>query len=300
MNVLTNHYTPIPAGSTPLKRPLKDYLKYGVINLDKPSNPSSHEVVSWVKRILNVEKTGHSGTLDPKVTGCLIVCLERYFWIYAEQLVLPNLNRLQESSILVLSDYMEISKVKTNWKLFSKLWLEVFSKNLLKFQQLKDNSESEQFMSLSFLIGMLKKDWEFSEFLVKLVPMFELFVCIWVFFWVSEDTWRNWEEAEVVAWLKMIVWSQCTTFWMLNGDTITSKMRLTFAELFCLLKYCCSIFPELSSKTHQSTLFATEPNSWFLAFWGTMMVSILELRLSLCPLREKPLLWLLLRCPQLR
>lgn len=77
MNVLTSHYTPIPAGSTPLKRPLKDYLKYGVINLDKPSNPSSHEVVSWVKKILRVEKTGHSGTLDPKVTGCLIVCLER-------------------------------------------------------------------------------------------------------------------------------------------------------------------------------------------------------------------------------
>lgn len=77
MNVLTNHYTPIPAGSTPLKRPLKDYLKYGCINLDKPSNPSSHEVVAWIKRILRVEKTGHSGTLDPKVTGCLIVCLER-------------------------------------------------------------------------------------------------------------------------------------------------------------------------------------------------------------------------------
>lgn len=77
MNVLSTHYTPIPAGSTPLKRPLKDYLKYGVINLDKPSNPSSHQVVSWVKKILNVEKTGHSGTLDPKVTGCLIVCLDR-------------------------------------------------------------------------------------------------------------------------------------------------------------------------------------------------------------------------------
>jgi H/ACA ribonucleoprotein complex subunit 4 len=48
-----------------------------VINLDKPANPSSHEVVAWVKRILEVEKTGHSGTLDPKVTGCLIVCIER-------------------------------------------------------------------------------------------------------------------------------------------------------------------------------------------------------------------------------
>lgn len=45
--------------------------------MDKPSNPSSHEVVAWIKRILRVEKTGHSGTLDPKVTGCLIVCINR-------------------------------------------------------------------------------------------------------------------------------------------------------------------------------------------------------------------------------
>ena len=51
--------------------------RYGVINLDKPSNPSSHEVVAWLRRILRVEKTGHSGTLDPKVTGCLIVCVDR-------------------------------------------------------------------------------------------------------------------------------------------------------------------------------------------------------------------------------
>lgn len=49
----------------------------GFINLDKPANPSSHEVVAWIRRILRVEKTGHSGTLDPKVTGCLIVCVDR-------------------------------------------------------------------------------------------------------------------------------------------------------------------------------------------------------------------------------
>lgn len=29
----------------------------------------SHEIVAWIKRILKVEKTGHSGTLDPKTTG---------------------------------------------------------------------------------------------------------------------------------------------------------------------------------------------------------------------------------------
>ncbi|CAH1967031.1 unnamed protein product [Acanthoscelides obtectus] len=77
LNVRTNHYVPIPCGSSPLKRELTDYVKSGYINLDKPSNPSSHEVVAWVKRILKVEKTGHSGTLDPKTTGCLIVCIER-------------------------------------------------------------------------------------------------------------------------------------------------------------------------------------------------------------------------------
>merc|ERR1712200_263233 len=59
------------------KRDITNYVRSGFINLDKPSNPSSHEVVAWIKKILRVEKTGHSGTLDPKVTGCLIVCIER-------------------------------------------------------------------------------------------------------------------------------------------------------------------------------------------------------------------------------
>lgn len=92
--VRSSHFTPIPTGCSPLKRDITSYVKCvffvlpldaltlssvrsGVINLDKPSNPSSHEVVAWLRRILRVEKTGHSGTLDPKVTGCLIVCIDR-------------------------------------------------------------------------------------------------------------------------------------------------------------------------------------------------------------------------------
>ena len=64
--------------------PSQAYLLYGILNLDKPVNPSSHEAheanfhcyeplrslhVRWspgLKRIMNCEKTGHSGTLDPK------------------------------------------------------------------------------------------------------------------------------------------------------------------------------------------------------------------------------------------
>jgi H/ACA ribonucleoprotein complex subunit 4 len=75
--IRSSHFTPIPSGCSPLKRDITNYIKSGVINLDKPSNPSSHEVVAWLRRILRVEKTGHSGTLDPKVTGCLIVCIDR-------------------------------------------------------------------------------------------------------------------------------------------------------------------------------------------------------------------------------
>lgn len=73
----TGHFTPSGKGNSPLRRPIEEYIRYGIINLDKPANPSSHEVVAWIRNILKVEKTGHSGTLDPKVTGCLVVCVER-------------------------------------------------------------------------------------------------------------------------------------------------------------------------------------------------------------------------------
>lgn len=77
MNTRSEHFTLLENGWSPLRRPLKEYIKYGMINLDKPSNPSSHEVVSWIKRILKCDKTGHAGTLDPKVTGALIICTDR-------------------------------------------------------------------------------------------------------------------------------------------------------------------------------------------------------------------------------
>lgn len=63
-------------GSIPeMRQPLSNYINYGIINLDKPAGPTSHEVVGWVKSILKVDKTGHGGTLDPNVTGILPVAI---------------------------------------------------------------------------------------------------------------------------------------------------------------------------------------------------------------------------------
>jgi H/ACA ribonucleoprotein complex subunit 4 len=63
------------SGKKPEERPIEEYIRRGVINLDKPAGPTSHEVTSWVKKILNLNKAGHSGTLDPNVTGLIPVML---------------------------------------------------------------------------------------------------------------------------------------------------------------------------------------------------------------------------------
>ena len=62
-------------GCNPDKRPADELINFGIINLDKPAGPSSHQVSAYVKHILGLKKAGHSGTLDPNVTGVLPVAL---------------------------------------------------------------------------------------------------------------------------------------------------------------------------------------------------------------------------------
>ncbi|MBT5215219.1 RNA-guided pseudouridylation complex pseudouridine synthase subunit Cbf5 [Candidatus Woesearchaeota archaeon] len=62
-------------GCIPEKRNIKDLINRGIININKYSGPSSHQVSDYVQKILNIKKSGHSGTLDPKVTGVLPVAL---------------------------------------------------------------------------------------------------------------------------------------------------------------------------------------------------------------------------------
>ena len=53
------------------KRTIEQLLNYGLVILDKPPGPTSHETVAWTKRLLKIPKIGHSGTLDPQVSGVL-------------------------------------------------------------------------------------------------------------------------------------------------------------------------------------------------------------------------------------
>jgi H/ACA ribonucleoprotein complex subunit 4 len=51
-------------GRKPAERSAADIIRYGVINLDKPAGPTSHEVAAWTKRIMNLACIGHGGTLE--------------------------------------------------------------------------------------------------------------------------------------------------------------------------------------------------------------------------------------------
>ncbi len=47
----------------------------GILNINKPQNMTSHDVVAIVRRTLGIRKVGHTGTLDPMATGVLPVCI---------------------------------------------------------------------------------------------------------------------------------------------------------------------------------------------------------------------------------
>jgi len=58
--------TNLKYGCKPEERPAEEFMRYGVINLDKQAGPSSHEVAAWVKRILKLRAVGHGGTLEAR------------------------------------------------------------------------------------------------------------------------------------------------------------------------------------------------------------------------------------------
>lgn len=59
------------------QKSLKELLEFSIINLDKPTGPTSFTVSQFIKKSLNLSKTAHLGTLDPAVTGVLPIALNR-------------------------------------------------------------------------------------------------------------------------------------------------------------------------------------------------------------------------------
>ncbi len=63
-------------GKYPASRSTEELLLNGIIILDKPEGPTSHRVDNWIKQITGVKKCSHGGTLDPRVSGVLVIALD--------------------------------------------------------------------------------------------------------------------------------------------------------------------------------------------------------------------------------
>lgn len=51
-------------GCRPEDRKTEEIINYGVVNINKPQGPTSHQVSDYVQKILGITKSGHSGTLE--------------------------------------------------------------------------------------------------------------------------------------------------------------------------------------------------------------------------------------------
>ncbi|MEM4326131.1 MAG: RNA-guided pseudouridylation complex pseudouridine synthase subunit Cbf5 [Candidatus Pacearchaeota archaeon] len=56
---------------------IQELLEFGILNIDKPTGPTSFYISEFVKNALQLKKTSHFGTLDPKVSGVLPIAMNR-------------------------------------------------------------------------------------------------------------------------------------------------------------------------------------------------------------------------------
>jgi len=71
-------------------------LLEGLLLIDKPAGPTSHDIVAWVRRATGQRRVGHTGTLDPPASGLLVLALGR-----ATRLIrfLPDAPKLYEGTL---------------------------------------------------------------------------------------------------------------------------------------------------------------------------------------------------------
>ncbi|MEM3408192.1 MAG: RNA-guided pseudouridylation complex pseudouridine synthase subunit Cbf5 [Candidatus Micrarchaeia archaeon] len=100
-------------GVPPRKRTIEQLLNTGFINLDKPKGPTSHQAVAQIRKILGVKKAGHTGTLDPEVSGVLPILLGSS--VYAAS----YLNKDKEYiGVMHLHKNVEEQKIKDSFEKF--------------------------------------------------------------------------------------------------------------------------------------------------------------------------------------
>ena len=101
---LTKSYEISAHGKYPAARTIDELLNSGILILDKWQGPTSRDVTASVKKALSLGKAGHSGTLDPEVSGVMIICLENACKI------MPALQGLEKEYVGVMRLHKDVSE----------------------------------------------------------------------------------------------------------------------------------------------------------------------------------------------
>lgn len=164
--VLDNAKTNMKYGLAPDKRSFEDLLHNGIVVIDKTRGPTSHEVVSWLKKLLGLDKAGHSGTLDPKVTGLLPIALDN-----GTRIVKNLLDTGKEYVCLMrLHDDVDIETLKKTIMLFEGPILQRPPvKSAVKRQIRTRNVYSIEIMDIMDRFVLMRVDCESGTYIRKLV-----------------------------------------------------------------------------------------------------------------------------------
>lgn len=102
--IKSDEETNLEYGKSPNERTIQELINSAVIIVDKHSGPTSHQISAWIRNIFNVKSAGHSGTLDPSVTGVLPVALEN------ATKAMPVLTRLDKEYVGVMHLHKEVTE----------------------------------------------------------------------------------------------------------------------------------------------------------------------------------------------
>src|SRR3989344_7620689 len=136
------------------RKSTKELLEFSIINIDKPSGPTSFSVSQFVKNVLGLRKTSHLGTLDPAVTGVLPVALNRACrlneYLMHRNKVYVGIMRLHEDiDIKKLKSEMEkfLGKIKQLPPKKSRVKRAIREREIVKFEILEKEGKDVLFLA---------------------------------------------------------------------------------------------------------------------------------------------------------
>jgi H/ACA ribonucleoprotein complex subunit 4 len=130
-----------------LQLPIQELISRSVINVNKPSGPTSRDIIQEIKDIFKLKRCGHAGTLDPRVSGVLLVTLEN------ATKAMPVLMGLDKEYDGVMYLHKDVDK-----KTLEKIILDHFIGEITQIPPVKSHVARKPRKRIVYSFEILKKD----------------------------------------------------------------------------------------------------------------------------------------------